>query len=116
MTLSIEDIKLTCKNQQIETKKDFIKTLEDTLITCDNFENREINNKSSINLQMLILRFMLYRYKTTEHKKAKGVSKAVVKKVISFNDYKNTLKTEHSLVVDVVSIRSVNQQLFTSKK
>ena len=58
---------------------------------------------------------MIYLYKNTEHKKAKGVSKAVVRNIISFNDYKNTLETNKSLVRDVARIRSFNQQLFTYK-
>ena len=66
----IEDIKLTCTNQQIETKQDFIKTLEETLINCNNYKNTNKSNKSSIHLQMFILRFMMYRYQTTEHKKS----------------------------------------------
>ena len=35
------------------------------------YKNTLKSNKSSINLQMLIVRFMIYHYKTTEHKKNK---------------------------------------------
>ena len=56
-----------------------------------------------------------YKYLCIEKKKAKGVSKAVVDKLITFNDYKNTLETNKSLIRNVVSIRSFNQQLFTYK-
>ena len=53
------------------------------------------------------------KYQNIEKSKAKGVSKAVVHKLITFNDYKHTLETNKSLVRDVVSIRSFNPQLFT---
>ena len=53
--------------------------------------------------------------KSTENKKAKRVSKAVVEQIITFNDYNNKLITNKSLVRNVVSIRSFNQQLFTYK-
>ena len=48
-----------------------------------------------------------------ETKKAKGVSKAVVDNLITFNDSKVTLETNKSIVRHVVSIRPFNQQLFT---
>jgi hypothetical protein len=48
-------------------------------------------------------------------KKAKGVSKAVVKKNITFKDYETTLNSNESCVRDVVGIRSFNHQLFTVK-
>ena len=35
------------KHQPIKQKKDFIKTLEDTLITCNTYKNTETSNKSS---------------------------------------------------------------------
>ena len=58
---------------------------------------------------------MIRQYKNTENNKAKGVSKAVAEQIITLNDYKTTLKTNKSLVRNVVSIRSFSQQLFTYK-
>jgi hypothetical protein len=93
-----------------------IKKVEDKLITLNNYKNTSEINKSSINLQILVLLIYLHSYQTTEKKKAKGVSKACVAKLINFNDYNNTLETHKSAIRDVVSIRSFNQQLFTYKQ
>jgi hypothetical protein len=57
-----------------------------------------------------------FKYQNIEKKKATGVSKAVVDKLINFNDYKNTLYTNKPAIREVVSIRSFNQQLFTYKQ
>jgi hypothetical protein len=57
-----------------------------------------------------------FQYQNIEKQKAKGVSKAVVDKLIKFNDYKNTLETNKSTIREVVRIRSFNQQLFTYKQ
>jgi hypothetical protein len=56
-----------------------------------------------------------FKYQNIEKNKAKGVSKAVVDKLITFNDYKNTLDTNKPASREVISIRSFNQQLFTYK-
>ena len=80
---------------------------------CNTFNNTETSNTSYINLHMLILRCMIYRSKTNEHNKAKGVSNSVVKQILTFNDHNDTLETNKSLVRYVVSIRSFNPQLFT---
>jgi hypothetical protein len=61
-------------------------------------------------------KYYAFKYKNIEKKKAKGVSKAVVDKLITFNDYKNTLETNKPPIREVVSIRSFNQQLFTYKQ
>ena len=48
-------------------------------------------------------------------KKLKGVSKVVVKKEITHNDYNNVLKTGDSVKRDVVGFRSFNHQIYTVK-
>jgi len=48
-------------------------------------------------------------------KKLKGVSKVVVKKEITHNDYNNVLKTGESIKRDVVGFRSFNHQIYTDK-
>ena len=54
-----------------------------------------------------------FQYQHIDKTKANGVSKAVVDKLITFDDYKHTLISNKSLARDVVSIRSFNQQLST---
>ena len=48
-----------------------------------------------------------------EKKRAKGIQKAVVKKNISHEDYRNTILNNNTKVVTTHSIRSYNHQLFT---
>ena len=48
-------------------------------------------------------------------KKAKGVSGAVVKNEIEFNDYYNTLKTGEAIYKNNTSFRSFDHQLYTIK-
>jgi hypothetical protein len=48
-------------------------------------------------------------------KKAKGVSSAVVKNEIEFNDYDNTLKTGEAIYKSNTSFRSFDHQLYTIK-
>ena len=48
-------------------------------------------------------------------KKAKGVSSAVVKNEIEFNDYDNTLKTGEAIYKNNTSFRSFDHQLYTIK-
>ena len=43
----------------------------------------------------------------------KGVSKAVVKNEIKFQDYERVLNTDEHITKTVTSIRSFNHQLFT---
>ena len=43
------------------------------------------------------------------------MSKVVVKKEISYEDYKNVMTTGDSIKKDVVGIRSFNHQLYTVK-
>ena len=57
----------------------------------------------------------VFRDLNIEKKKAKGVSQAVVDKLITFNEYKNILETNKSLVRNIVSIRSFSQLVFTYK-
>ena len=49
-------------------------------------------------------------------KTLKGVSKVVVKKEINRDDYVNDIETNEALKKEVVSIRSVNHQLYTFKQ
>jgi hypothetical protein len=49
-------------------------------------------------------------------KKAKGVSKVVLKKEINHADYIKVLETGKPVVKDVISIRSFNHQLYTVKQ
>jgi hypothetical protein len=46
-------------------------------------------------------------------RKAKGVSKPVVKKELTRDDYHNVLQTGESVQKDVTSIRSFNHQVYT---
>ena len=68
MVKPIEDILIICKIQHIETNKMFINTLEDTLISCNKYKNTVGHKKYSNNLQILVIRFMFYNYKNTEHR------------------------------------------------
>ena len=61
-----------------------------------------------------------YRYqslkqdKIIEGKKAKGVSRTIVENTLPFSVYKNTLDTDKTVRREITSIRSFNQQLFTT--
>ena len=62
------------------------------------------------------LRAKLYSYrmdKGTEEKKCKGIKKAVVKKTISFNDYKNCLFNKKPQMRQMNVIRSHKHEVFT---
>ena len=50
---------------------------------------------------------------TETSKKLKGASRATIKKEIKFEDYLETLRTNRLVKKDVVSIRSLNHQLYT---
>ena len=65
--------------------------------------------------EMLGLNPKSYVFRDLNIEKKKGVSQAVVDKLITFNDYKNTLETNRSFVRNVVRIRSSSQQLFIYK-
>jgi len=52
--------------------------------------------------------------KVKNKKTLKGVSKTVVKKEISHNDYEEVMNTSKSIKRDVTSIRSFNHQIYTS--
>ena len=59
-----------------------------------------------------------YSYQTVEERtdtstKLKGVSRTVVKKEIKLEDHLETLRNNRLLKNDVVSIRSMNHQLYT---
>ena len=49
-------------------------------------------------------------------KKAKGVSKVVLKKEITHDDYVKVLQTGVPITKDIVSIRSFDHQLYTIKQ
>ena len=49
-------------------------------------------------------------------KKAKGVSKVVLKKEITHKDFVDVLETGKSISKDVISIRSFDHQLYTVKQ
>ena len=62
-----------------------------------------------------------YRYqslaaenKILESKKAKGVSHVIVKKTLPFKTYQNTLETDQTVRREITSIRSFNQELFST--
>ena len=59
----------------------------------------------------------VYSFKSVNEncKKSKGVSKVVVKKDITHNDYNNVLATGESIKRDVVGFRSFNHQIYTVK-
>ena len=54
-------------------------------------------------------KYYAWKHQNIEKKKAKGLSKAVVGKLITFNDYKNKLETNKSVTRNGESIRSTNQ-------
>ena len=62
-----------------------------------------------------------YRYqslaeqnKILESKKAKGVSHVIVKKTLPFKTYQNTLEKDQTVRREITSIRSFNQELFST--
>jgi hypothetical protein len=61
-----------------------------------------------------------YRYqsyetnKIKEQKKAKGVSHVIVEKPLPFKTYKKTLDTDETVRREITSIRSFNQELFST--
>ena len=55
----------------------------------------------------------LEKNQTINKKVLKGVSKAVVKNEITYNDYVNVLQKNEVLKKDVTSLRSFNHQLYT---
>jgi hypothetical protein len=62
-----------------------------------------------------------YRYqalaknnKILEKKKAKGVSHVIVEKTLPFKTYKKTLETDETVRREITSIRSFNQELFST--
>ena len=66
--------------------------------------------------EFIALRSKLYAYKTendSETKKAKGVKRSVIKKEISFDDYKHTLFQGEPIEKDMVCFRSRNHNLYT---
>jgi hypothetical protein len=52
--------------------------------------------------------------KIIEKKKAKGVSHVIVEKTLPFKVYKNTLETDKTVRREITSIRSFNQELFST--
>jgi hypothetical protein len=52
--------------------------------------------------------------KIKEAKKAKGDSQVIVEKTLPFKTYKNTLDTDKTVPREITSIRSFNQELFTT--
>ena len=68
--------------------------------------------------EFIALRSKLYAYTTQSNaviKKAKGVKKCVIKKEISFDEYKHTLFQKMSIEKEMMCFRSRNHNLYTEK-
>ena len=63
------------------------------------------------------LRAKCYSYKTEKYGdvKCKGISKKVIKKSITIEDFKNVLFTKKQQYRDMSTIRSINHELFTQR-
>ena len=78
----------------------------------DEFPNARI-------LSFVGLRSKCYAFTTEDGKctkKAKGVSKAVVKKSLHFDDYERCLLQDEDVYREVTQLRSINQTIFTVKQ
>ena len=75
-----------------------------------------LNGRVMTELLGLNLKSYAFKFQHIEKKRAQWVSKAVVDKLFILTDYKHSLITNKSLVINVVSISSFSQQLFTYKQ
>ena len=120
----VHDIKHTYVYEWMKENSQYFELSDNTRVDMQSNENQKQlvcfkgELKGCVMSEMLGLnpKSYVFRDLNIEKKKAKGVSQAVVDKLITFNDYKNTLETNRSFVRNVVRIRSSSQQLFTYKK
>ena len=112
--------------------KDFSKDVKRKFDTSDYPENHPSGIKIGVNKKVIGkfkdeaagkqithfvgLRPKLYSYKTEEQgekRKAKGVKKYVIKKSLSFDDYKKCLFTEEEMMREMNILRSQNHEIFS---
>ena len=120
--------------QTQDVYKDFSKDIKTKSDTSDYPENHPSGIKTGVNKKVIGkfkdeaagtqithfvgLRPKLYTYKIEgqgEKRKAKGVKKYVIKKSLSFEDYKKCLFTEEEVMKEMNIIRSQNHDIFSMK-
>ena len=120
--------------QTQDVYKDFSKDVRRKFDTSDYPENHPSGIKTGVNKKVIgkfkdeaagkkITHFVglrpnLYSYKIEEQgekRKAKGVKKYVIKKSLSFDDYKKCLFTEEEVMREMNNIRSKNHEIFSMK-
>jgi len=97
------------------TNKKVIGKFKDESITTD---EKGVSHVRHIK-EFVGLRSKLYAYTQTDddkdHKKCKGVSSAVVKKNITFDNYKHTLFSGKNKEVEMTTFRSYEHQIYTEQ-
>ena len=120
--------------QTQDVYKDFSKDVRKKFDTSDYPENHPSGIKTGVNKKVIgkfkdeaagkqITHFVglhpkLYTYKIEgqgEKRKAKGVKKYVIKKSLSFDDYKKWLFTEEEVMKEMNIVRSQNHEIFSIK-
>ena len=123
---------LTYLIQTQDVYKDFSKDVRRKFDTSDYPENHPSGIKTGVNKKVIGkfkdeaagkqikhfvgLRPKLYTYKIEEQgekRKAKGVKKNVIKKSLSFDDYKKCLFTEEEIMREMNILRSQNHEIFS---
>ena len=84
-------------------------------LTVNNIKGLDGSNHYFSNLEDVILAYEQNEIEIHNKKTLKGVSKVVVKKEITHNDYVNVLNTNNPISKTVTSIRSFDHQLYTTK-
>jgi hypothetical protein len=83
------------------------------------FKDESISNGVHYIKEFVGLRSKLYAYTQTEdeeeHKRCKGVNKAVIRNDIRFENYKNTLFTGNDFKVKMNTFRSYGHQIYTEQ-
>ena len=74
----------------------------------------EVGDKTITEFVGLSPKSYAYKYCDKEIKKCKGVSLSVSDKTMSFQDYRRVMETNNSQTRTIYSIRSFNQQIFTT--
>ena len=120
--------------QTQDVYKDFSKDIKKKFDTSDYPENHPSGIKTGVNKKVIGkfkdeaagkqikhfvgLRPKLYTYKIEgqgEKRKAKGVKKYVIKKSLSFDDYKKCLFTEEEVMKEMNILRSQKHEIFSMK-
>jgi hypothetical protein len=82
------------------------------------FKDECIDGSLNYITEFVGLRSKLYAYMTNddeEHKKCKGVKKAVVQKDLKYDDYKKTMETRTDKEIKQMTFRSYKHKLYTEK-